>query len=116
MCCLNEDTVRTFCRGSAKLTHCLKCNTFGFQIGTAYFVVQPKEIEGLLEWLLEIRRGQSVHCEPQETLYLQISQSRIMLALSVEELENFWRILQKSSQWTNGSVLPVAQVLSHAVH
>lgn len=105
MCDSSKAKLRTHRSGSAKLTHCLMCNTLAFQVGTAYFVVKPDEIGGLVQWFSKIRDSESDRLEG-ETFFLQIERSRIMLALTTRDFEDLMDVLHMGCLWTNVPIPP----------
>ncbi len=117
MCGSRDDHVRTFRSGSARLTQCLECHTLGIQVGSAYFAVQPSEIQGLAQWFFNIRKTEARRIGYKETLYLQIESSRIMLALSLQELEDLLEILRQGFRWASADPsFTTTPALSEAVH
>lgn len=118
MCETTGDNVRVFRVGSGKLTQCIQCQTLGFQIGTAYFAVSPLEMPRLLEWFQEVRETKAIHLGGQQTLFLQMKSSRIMLALSAHEVDYLWEMFQQGWEWSQGAPIPAPEwtLASEAVH
>ena len=88
----------------------------GVHIGTAYFVVRPHEIEEIIQWFLDVRKTHKSRIKAVETVYLQIRDSRIMLALSAVEIEDLWEVLQQGFVWANSFIPMESPPVAEAVH
>lgn len=115
--CENNSNHRSFSHGAATLTQCLECRTLGLRIGTSYVTIQPEEVDGISRWLHKVEEMESRRLSQGDTLYLQMLDSRIMLALNTDDFADLQQVLSHGAFWVN-ALPPVhpETLFSQAVH